>query len=263
MNQALAAAVLVAIAPAASALETESADSPLTRRGWEIGAQLSDYQYEEPDIGVKIWGGRVGVTGAYTHTGASRWFFKLDGRIAYGSLKYEGSGTKDSVPDSIFEMRGVLGKDFSPRRGVSVSPFAGFGYRHLYNDLRGTTSTGAVGYQRYSRYWYAPVGLTSRIKAGGQWVIAPTIEYDYFIEGKQVTHFTDVGVGYGDATNMQKKGYGYRISVMAEKDSWAFGPWMNYWRIEDSNVVPIGFGVFGREPKNETREYGLEVKYRF
>jgi len=27
--------------------------------------------------------------------------------------------------------------------------------------------------------------------------------------------------------------------------------------------VPIGFGVRGFEPKNETWEYGLEVKYRF
>ena len=266
MNKALVtAAILVAISPAAAAQKTASADPLVTRRGWEVGGQLSDYRYEEPGPGVKIWGRRVGVTGAYTYTSASRWFFKIDGRYAYGSLKYEssGTGTKDSVPDSILETRGVFGKDFLPGRGVSLSPFAGFGYRYLYNDLRGPTSTGEVGYQRYSHYWYAPVGLTSRIKVSGQWVIAPTIEYDYFIKGTQVSQFTDVGVGYSDATNAQNKGYGYRLSVMAEKGSWAFGPWMNYWSIEDSDIVPIGFGVFGREPKNETREYGLEVKYRF
>jgi len=257
------AAILVAISPIASAQNSISADPLVTRRGWEIGGQLSDYRYEEPSIGAKIWGGRVGVTGAYTYASAGRWFFKVDGRYSYGSLKYEGSGTADSIPDSIVETRAVIGKDFLPRSGISLSPFAGIGYRYLYNDLRGTTSTGAAGYQRYSHYWYAPLGLTSRIRLSGQWVIAPTIEYDYFIRGEQITQFRDLGVGYDDATNTQKKGYGYRFSVMAEKGSWSFGPWMHYWSIEDSDIVSIGFGVRGLEPKNETREYGFELKYRF
>ena len=257
------AAILVAISPVAAAQKSIPPDPALTRSGWEIGGQLSDYSYEEPTIGAKIWGGRVGVTGGYTHTSASRWFFKVDGRYAYGSLKYEGSGTTDSVPDSIAETRMVIGRDFLPRSGVSFSPFAGIGYRYLYNDLRGTTSTGAVGYQRYSHYLYAPLGFTSRIDVSAKWVIATTVEYDYFIRGEQVTQFTDVGVGYNDASNTQNKGYGYRFSVMAEKGSWAFGPWMHYWSIEDSDIVPIGFGIRGFEPENETREYGLEVKYRF
>ncbi|MEO8158843.1 MAG: hypothetical protein ABI648_13680 [Betaproteobacteria bacterium] len=262
-NALVAAAMLVAISPVASAQKGVAADPLLTRQGWEVGGQLSDYRYEEPNQGLKISGGRVGVTGAYTFTSARRWFFKIDGRYSYGSLKYEGSGTIDSVPDSILETRAVLGKDYLPRSGVSLSPFAGFGYRYLYNDLRGTTSTGAAGYQRYSNYWYVPLGLTSRINLNGQWVIAPTIEYDYFIRGRQVSQFTDIGVGYSDATNTQTKGYGYRFSVMAEKGSWAFGPWMHYWKIEDSDIVPIGFGIRGFEPKNETQEFGLEVKYRF
>ena len=253
----IAAAILIAISPIASA------DLLVTQRGWEIGAQVSDYHYEEPDIGTKIWGPRVGVTGAYTYASADHWFFKIDGRSAYGSLKYEGSGTLDSIPDWIFEARAVLGKDYLPRGGISFSPFVGLGYRYLYNDLRGTTSTGAVGYQRHSQYLYAPLGLTSRILVSAQWVLVPTIEYDYFIRGRQKTQFTDLGLGYSDANNTQDKGYGYRLSVMAEKGSWAFGPWMQYWRIDDSDIVSIGSGVSGFEPKNETLEYGLELKYRF
>ena len=71
-------------------------------------------------------------------------------------------------PDWIFETRAVVGKDYLPRSGISLSPFAGLGYRYLYNDLRGTTSTGAVGYQRYSQFLYAPVGLTSRFPVNAQ-----------------------------------------------------------------------------------------------
>jgi hypothetical protein len=257
------AAILVASSPVALAQKSVWADFLATRSGWEIGAQLSDYRYEEPDAPAKISGARVGVTGAYTYAGASYWFLKVDARSAYGSLKYEGSGTLDSVPDWIFEARGVLGKDFFLSSGISLSLFAGLGYRYLYNDLRGATTTGAAGYQRYSHYWYAPLGLTSRIHLSGQWVIAPTIEYDYFITGRQESQFTDIRGGFSDATNKQDKGYGYRLSLMAENGSWAFGPWMHYWKIEDSDIVPIGFGFRGLEPKNETREYGLEVKYRF
>lgn len=259
----IAAAILVAISPVALAQKSVTTDPLLTHRGWEVGGQLSEYRYEEPNIGAKIWGPRVGVIGAYTYASASHWFFKIDGRNAFGSLKYEGSGTQDSVPDWILETRAVLGKDFLPRSGVSLSPFAGLGYRYLYNDLRGATSTGAIGYQRYSQYFYAPLGLTSRFHVNGKWVIAPTIEYDYFIKGRQKTQFTDIGQGFIDANNKQDKGYGYRLSVMAEHGPWAFGPWMHYWNIEDSDIVPIGFGVRGFEPKNETREVGLEVKYRF
>ena len=259
----IAAAILVAISPVALAQKSVTADPLLTHRGWEVGGQLSQYRYEEPNIGAKIWGPRVGVIGAYTYASASHWFFKIDGRNAFGLLKYEGSGTQDSVPDWILETRAVLGKDFLPRSGVSLSPFAGLGYRYLYNDLRGATSTGAIGYQRYSQYFYAPVGLTSRFHVNSKWVIAPTIEYDYFIKGRQKTQFTDIAQGFIDANNKQDKGYGYRLSVMAEHGPWAFGPWMHYWNIEDSDIVPIGFGVRGFEPKNETREVGLEVKYRF
>jgi hypothetical protein len=86
---------------------------------------------------MKIEGPRAGVTGAYTYVRPERWFFKVDGRYAYGSLDYEGSGTLESVPDSILEARAVFGKDFFPGSGLSLSPFVGFGYRYLYNDLRG------------------------------------------------------------------------------------------------------------------------------
>ena len=254
------AALCVVVFQSASA---QSADPLATPAGWEIGGQLSNYRYEEPTLGVKLWGPRVGVTGAYTFVSAEHWFLKFDGRLAYGSLKYEGSGTQDSVPDSIFETRVVVGKDFLSGSSVSLSPYAGLGYRYLYNDSRGTSSTGAIGYQRFSNYLYAPVGLTLRAKIASQWVISPTIEYDYFIKGRQDSQLTDTGLGLSDASNKQDKGYGYRASLMIEKGAWAFGPWIQYWRIEDSDIVPVGFGFGVQEPQNETREYGVEVRYRF
>jgi hypothetical protein len=50
---------------------------------------------------------------------------------------------------------------------------------------------------------------------------------------------------------------------MVEKDHLAFGAFMHYWNIKDSDVQPIGLGLAGREPANWTRESGIEFRYRF
>ncbi len=256
------AAVLSAISPAVAQISSQL--EPLaTRRGWEVGGQLAQYHYEEPNF-AKYTGTRGGIVGAYTFTRADRMFLRVDGRGSYGALKYRGSGTQDSVPDTVIETRGVAGLDFPAGSGVSLSPYLGLGYRYLYNDSRGYTSTNAAGYRRYSNYLYAPVGMTARIDLGNRWVLAPNGEADIFILGKQKSQLSDANIaGLNDVTNTQKHGYGYRAYLMVEKDHLAFGAFMHYWSIKDSDVQPIGPGVAGREPANWTRESGIEFRYRF
>ena len=244
---------------------SSAAGGPLaTRPGLELGVQAAYYRYEEPGI-MKLSGARGGVLGAYTFTDARRLFSRIDVRDSYGRLKYEsnGSGNQDKVPDNILEGRAVAGADFFPGRSVSLSPYAGLGYRYLYNDLRGYSSTGAVGYRRESNYIYAPLGLTTRVHIGGGLVLAPTVEADIFIHGKQKTRLSDANLGFNDVINSQNRGRGYRAYLMLEKEHWAFGGWMHYWRIEDSDVQSIGGGFAGLEPRNRTREGGVEFRYRF
>jgi hypothetical protein len=50
---------------------------------------------------------------------------------------------------------------------------------------------------------------------------------------------------------------------MFERDKLAVGPYLHYWHIQDSDLQPIGGGFSGLEPENFTREYGLELRYRF
>jgi len=45
---------------------------------------------------------------------------------------------------------------------------------------------------------------------------------------------------------------------MIEAGHLAFGPWVDYWSIKDSEVSN---GFF--EPASRTREAGIEVRYRF
>jgi opacity protein-like surface antigen len=260
----LAAVLLAAVSTASAAQGTKQPNPLLTQGGWEIGGQVSHYQYEEPNF-MKLEGERAGFVGAYTFTSPNRVYTRIDLRVSYGLLDYEsvGTGTQDDVPDWIGEARAVIGRDYLPGGSYALSPYIGFGYRYLYNDLRGYSSTGAVGYRRISQYYYVPVGVTARFRAGERWVVAPTMEYDWFLSGRQESKLSDTGLGFSDANNKQRHGRGYRAYLMVETGRWAFGPWLHYWKIKDSDIVPIGFGFGAMEPENWTREYGLEFRYRF
>ena len=259
-----AAAILAAITTAEAAQTREPPNPLVTRRGWEAGGQFAAYHYEEPGL-MKLTGGRAGLVGAYTFTNAAHFFSRIDLRTSIGSLKYESTntGSSEDNPDLIFEARGVAGKDFLLGDRVSLSPYIGLGYRYLYNDLRGYSTTGNYGYRRQSNYLYAPVGMTLRVHAGDRWVIAPTVEYDAFLGGRQYSYLSDVGPGYSDVSNKQTKGMGYRAYLMIEKNRWAFGPWLHYWKIKESEPAVDNFGVTWIEPENWTREYGVELRFRF
>ncbi len=269
---------LVLLAATAAPSLAQDATPPnllLTRPGWEVGGQVSKYRYEEPDLfrfpsalaqgvnTVTLKGDRVGAVAAYTFPGRNRVYTRIDGRVSYGSLKYEGSGTQDDNPDWIAEVRGVIGRDYLMGERIAWSPYIGLGYRYLYNDGRGYTTTNKIGYRRYSHYFYAPIGVTMRMRVSDQWVFTPTVEYDAFIGGRQVTYLSDVDPAAPDPVNDQDRGRGYRVYLMMEGRNWSFGPWLHYWNIKDSEIVPLGGGFVGLEPANKTTEYGLELRYRF
>jgi hypothetical protein len=239
------------------------AQAPLaTPSGWEAGVQLSDYRYEEPGT-MTLEGTRFGLSGAYT-TAASpnRAFARLEGRWSYGELEYQGSGVMTGVPDHIFEFRVLAGRDYAAGR-VLWSPYVGAAFRYLYNDLRGVSSTGAVGYRRESNYFYLPLGVTLRMPLAGGWVFAPQIEYDVLVRGTQRSYLSDTGLGYVDVSNEQSSGRGYRLQLMFESRRWTLAPWIHYWDIEDSDLQPAGLGDLVYEPANKTREAGIELRYRF
>jgi hypothetical protein len=250
---------LAALLIAGSAFaQPEGEANPLaTRPGWEIGTQIANYEYVEPGV-MKLSGYRLGLDGSGT-LASGPLFGRIEARGSYGFLDYQGTGTMTGVPDFILETRALIGADVLGS-DVSFSPYLGLGYRYLFDDLRGYTSTNAAGYRRYSNYYYLPVGFTLRFRLEGGWVLAPTLEADLFQSGKQITKLSDTGIpGAPDVTNTQSTGSGYRASLMLEKDNLAFGLWTNSWSIDQSNVTSQGL----YEPANHTRESGIELRYRF
>lgn len=248
---------------AALAEMNEPPEALVTRSGWEIGGQVARYHYEEPDL-MWLKGDRFGATGSYTVANEKRVYARIELRWSYGELNYQGSGTLNNVPDHLFEARAVAGRDYGLGSTMAWSPYVGFAFRYLYNDLRGVPAPNTFGYRRESAYFYLPLGVTLRLPLGAHWVLAPKVEYNGFIRGVQRSYLSDTGIpGLGNVTNYQRDGRGYRVQLMFEGRRWSFGPWMDYWNVKDSDVQSAGTGFAGREPANWTRETGVELRYRF
>lgn len=243
-----------------------------TKTGQEIGVTLSDYKYSESGVSVKA--AKLGIDYTGTYAVSDGWFVQGELRYADGKAKYNGTGTKTGLPDWYYEIRGLVGKDFS-FGDYTLSPYAGLGYRYLFDDFRGTTSTGAAGYRRESNYYTLPIGVNHRTKLSNNAQVLTTIEYDYLIRGRQETKLSDA-VGYNgitalqDASNPQHKGYGWRLSSMYQVDTWSIGPYLTLWHINDSDKVSVTgtvLGVTGTaqvwEPTNNTTEVGIKASYRF
>jgi hypothetical protein len=222
--------------------------------GLEVGVTAYRYLYKEPGL-MQLEGPKVGVRGSFSRTDEAGRSGRIEAGASYGKVDYEsnGTGTSDNHDDTTFEARVLIGMDFGVRGGAKLMPYSGLGYRYLYNDLRGRSSTGHFGYRRESNYFYLPLGLAARANS-----LVGTIEVDYLLRGRQTSYLSDGGFGDPDAVNRQDNGYGLRGSLMVEAGRVAFGPWFQTWRIQDSDLA---FG--GYETRNRTSEVGLELRYRY
>jgi hypothetical protein len=242
-----------------------------TRRGFDIGVQAFDYRYSEPSLGVTEDGGMAGFLGTYTYTFGPGYFASLDLRYALGDLDYTGSGTANDKFNDIFETRGLIGKDFIMPR-FSVSPYTGLGFRYLYDDNRGLTTTDKFGYRRENELVYLPLGVSPRLPLSANSRLTSDLEYDAVLHGWQTSYLSDGGTGDPDITNQQHSGYGLRANVMYEMFNWSVGPFLNYWDIDTSSSKifhsPTGdacgaFTCVGTEPADHTIEVGVQFKYHY
>ena len=245
------------------------ADSLLaTKTSNEFGLSLSSYEYQEPGLmsnkGPKI-GGDLQSTLAFPE----KLWVRGDAHLAIGSVDYTSptSGTANGESDWYLETRGLIGKDTWAFDRAMLSPYAGLGYRYLFNDARGTTNLGASGYRRQSNYLYLPIGMTYRVALEGKAQLVTELEYDQLIIGKQFTRMSDAGLGYNDLSNNQNRGHGFKLSAKYAQDNWAIGPYANYWNIAQSETLPLyqnGILVgHAWEPQNNTVEFGLKGSIRF
>ena len=156
--------------------------------------------------------------------------------------------------------------------GADVTPFTGFAYRYLNNDMSGKiTSVGHFGFERESNYWYSPLGVELRKEFAQGWSAVFSGELDIFWKGRQVNHIGHIP-SYVDFTNKQETGFGQRVSLDIVKDTGnmriSVGPFLRHWNIRMSNEavgayitpeIPINF----IEPQNSSMEVGVKVAVKF
>lgn len=255
---------------------------PLKKRHtFEMGLETYHYKYAEVIGKDKFMGTKgtyYGFFGAYTFRPAdidsvfkevAANLYRFEGRYASGEVDYTGSGTFKGLEDYIFEWRVLAGKECVWAGGWQVMPYAGIGFRYLDNGLE-EYSPG--GYNRESKYVYAPIGFTAYKDLRGAWGVGFTAEYDVLLYGRQVSHLQDVDSGYEPLVNSQNKGYGLRGSFRIDKAlpyaKVFFEPYYRYWHIQASEIAPIIYGgsmtgYAGLEPENTTQEVGIKMGVEF
>ena len=235
---------------------------PSLAHSLEVTLDLSYYYYEEPDfmndtsdptfvsLGVKNWQPHAEID--------SPWNFLYTAEATRGWVSYSGSGTLDK---DYYKFRGEA---YLGYRLEYFTPIIGLGYRWLYDDSGGTSSsTGALGYDRQSQYFYLPVGgifdLGDKLRIKGQ--------LNYLIAGRQTSYLSDIA-GFTDIENDQTTGWGtdftidYKVNEKANIYSF-----FRYWDIDDSDIATGAFAnvlIFEAfEPANTTTEIGIGVSYKF
>jgi hypothetical protein len=250
----------------------DSSVSIATQSGNTLGLTVSGYQYREPSLDVVINAPLVGIDYTGTYAFDNDWFVRADARYAYGSAKYTGSGTQSNIPYSYYDLRGLFGYDFSFTElgGFVLAPYTGIGYRYLFDNQGGQTTSGSNTYQRSSTYVYLPIGITHRMKINDVYKLETNVEYDYLIQGTQVSQLSQAAPYIPDVTNQQFRGYGLRLSSMYQFSDWSVGPYITYWNIQNSNSVTqtitvnrVNYRLTAYEPANSTIEAGIKVSYSF
>lgn len=271
----------------------------------EFGAESYDFTYKER-IGVKDTGSFYGAFLSYTKRlgrnqpirslsdifsqGDSINMFRLEVRGATGWVDYLGTGSWDDIRDIVGEIRGLAGYDIPLTTRTRVTPYAGLGYRYLFDDFSSVpaqTINGTnylSGYDRESTYFYTPLGMEIENKFPKGWSLQATAEYDLLIQGWQRSHLEDsadssgAAAGYDTLKNIQKKGFGLRASVRLTKETsrldFFVEPYIRFWHIKDSNIQfeTINGALLcdednlcraGFEPDNKTRELGVKLGIRY
>ena len=253
--QSISAACAAALAITSPSLAKDEDSSPHT---FSLGAEGFFYNYREPNL-MEDKGALFGLNGEYFYTFQNNLFLGMEGRIALGQANYKskGTGRAKNFNQFIFEPRFLLGYDFH-LENFTIAPYVGLGYRFKSDYSAGKfTTTGHYGYDRESQYFYLPLGLKMNGDFSEKWDWQARTEFDILLAGSQLSK-----IPHNKTRHHQDSGWGAKVEYLVghkfTSGKLSFGPFFNYWDIDDSNIVNNLV-----EPKNYTVELGLKAKWTF
>ncbi len=244
------------------------ADDPMAHAvpSYELGLTLHDELYEEFDTdGSKFMqesATMYGIKGSARRTVNAHDLVRFTAEYAVGEAEYVGSYQGGEYGDlregglsrKLFEIT------FAYERYQHAEPVlsgfsvkGGLGYRRLVDNLQ---ESGAGGYKRTNERVYAIVGVAYGRPAG--WRITPALDFKQSLWSRNLSEVyeDDLSVSH------RQEGYGWEASLSltpgTDKLPVVIRPFYRVWKMDDSNVVDGSY-----EPRNETREVGVDVSWQF
>ena len=213
--------------------------------------EVERWDYEEPSFMSKTSApALIGMAvESYGVQGEQSQFYSLRGHLGqtnYGSIS---TGSLDRTLLYRMQLETGLIRPVSQ----SLDLFYGLGFRWLYDSAGARlSSTGHASYDRESSYFYLPVGFRIPFSQGSL-----RGQYQFFVQGEQVSYMTDIPGGLSNLSNKQAHGYGYELTYQSDQ---ALGVYVRYWSIGDSSIdqyLTDSGRVNAYEPANSTLEFGL------
>jgi hypothetical protein len=271
--------VIGALLAGSCALASATPAEARTRPGFEIAAELFDYNYRERldgDTIVRDDGTFGGGAFSYVETVGGGWFLRGSLSAAVGSVDYRSNeGDRiDNVSQSIGQLELHVGRDLSLGNGAILTAFTGLGSRALIDESGGEeTDTGLSCYDREVSFAYLPIGVAARIPAGRRATLAFSAQYNWIVGGEAESKFSDVDPVLPDIELELDGGHGFEAKANVEfplgRHAISFGPFVRHWNIDRSDsfvlVDPDGSGeaIEFFEPKNRTTEVGVRLAFGF
>jgi len=156
--------------------------------------------------------------------------WQLEGDVLLGQQKYTSSvsGNLKGAPNIETRWRALapIGGTDVGQQGLST----GLGLHTLWNDLRGTTTTGSRGYERIATQIWMPVRWTS----DAAWAL----EGGLLLRGQHTSRLSQISTAYADIRNTQKSGaYIQATTSFLSEDGHRLTPFVRLTRLGDSDIV--------------------------
>jgi len=240
---------------------------------FEIAFSYSQFDYKEnfqPPLKSTEMGWIPQVRLGYSYSAADQFYFRAFGDLSVGndSTDYDGS-TMGGVPlkattqNDFARLETDFGYTFQGALPVSITPYAGLGYRYWKRDL---------GYNEFYSWWYLPVGVKFLYPVNQRFSVGLNASMNIMFEGwMNISNRNDV---YANTTVQLGNKLGYLVEIplgWRPCVNWAFTvtPWYEYSEIGESPWEPVyktngtfsGFIV--QEPSSRTHQYGIRLSTEY
>ncbi len=236
----------------------------------EVTFDLSYYYYEETDDSGNFFMSdesdiafvSLGLRDWETRPTGNPWNFFHTLEITRGWVNYDSAST-GTMDKDYYKFRGEV---FAGYRLGDVTPIVGLGYRWLYDDGGGSTSsTGHSSYDRQSEYLYLPLGAIYNPSKFDKWRIKG--QFNLFLDGQQTSYASDISAGFNDLVNDQSDGWGidFNIDYNLGDNATIYG-FARHWDIGKSEIGTLTYAGlvswYAWEPANTTTEIGVGLSYK-